>query len=114
MLTSIIIWIILLIPVLNEDIQEFKEERYKWFEENPLPPYITMMATINMMEVGYYTFVQFKEEDIQDAGVLYQIALEVSKQNEEAMREAEHTDDSDTVPDSQEQVDFFESLREEL
>lgn len=92
-------------------MEEYRN-RYKWFEDNPLPSFLSMMVSINLMEVGYYTFNQFKDEDIEDMGMLYQISLEVSKQNEEATMGS--SDDADTVPDSDDAVYLIDSLREEL
>ena len=91
----IIIQIILLIPVLNKDLEEYRN-RYKCWQRPSI----------------YHPFNQFKDEDIEDMGMLYQIALEVSKQNEESTMGS--SDDADTMPDSDDAVYLIDSLREEL
>ena len=45
--------------------------------------------------------------------MLYQIAEEVNKQNEEAMNSGGKSEEDKDNPDSYEQVKFFESMRED-
>lgn len=76
-------------------------------------PLITMMTFINLTEVASYTFREFLEEEYVDMVMLYQIAEEVNRQNEEAMNSGGKSEEDKDNPDSYEQIKFFESMRED-
>lgn len=70
-----------------------------------------MFSMVNMMQVGYYTFKDFIEEDLETVCILYTIAYEVNERNNEELKKSKG--ESDYTSDNQDNVDFINSLREE-
>lgn len=71
-----------------------------------------MFSMVNMMQVGYYTFSDFIEEDLETVCILYTIAYEVNERNNKELNK-DKNDDEDYAPDNPDNVDFINSLREE-
>lgn len=71
-----------------------------------------MFSMVNMMQVGYYTFSDFIEEDLETVCILYTIAYEVNERNNKELNK-DKKDDEDYAPDNPDNVDFINSLREE-
>ena len=72
-----------------------------------------MFSMVNMMKVGYYTFSDFIEEDLETVCILYQIAFEVNEQNRKELDKSQGKNTEDYAMDHQDNVDFINSLREE-
>lgn len=72
-----------------------------------------MFSMVNMMKVGYYTFSDFIDEDLETVCILYKIAYEVNEQNMRELEKSQGKNTDDVAPDHQDNVDFINSLREE-
>lgn len=72
-----------------------------------------MYSMVNMMQVGYYTFSDFIDEDLETVCILYKIAYEVNEQNMKELEQGKGKNAEEYAMDNQDNVDFINSLREE-
>lgn len=72
-----------------------------------------MYSMVNMMQVGYYTFSDFIDEDLETVCILYKIAYEVNEQNTRELKQSKGKNAEEYAMDNQDNVDFINSLREE-
>lgn len=72
-----------------------------------------MYSMVNMMQVGYYTFSDFIDEDLETVCILYKIAYEVNEQNMKELGQSKGKNAEEYAMDNQDNVDFINSLREE-
>lgn len=72
-----------------------------------------MYSMVNMMQVGYYTFSDFIDEDLETVCILYKIAYEVNEQNTRELNQSKGKNAEEYAMDNQDNVDFINSLREE-
>lgn len=72
-----------------------------------------MYSMVNMMQVGYYTFSDFIDEDLETVCILYKIAYEVNEQNMKELNQGKGKNAEEYAMDNQDNVDFINSLREE-
>ena len=72
-----------------------------------------MYSMVNMMQVGYYTFSDFIDEDLETVCILYKIAYEVNEQNTRELNQGKGKNAEEYAMDNQDNVDFINSLREE-
>lgn len=72
-----------------------------------------MYSMVNMMQVGYYTFSDFIDEDLETVCILYKIAYEVNEQNMKELNQGKGKNAEEYAIDNQDNVDFINSLREE-
>ena len=72
-----------------------------------------MYSMVNMMQVGYYTFSDFIDEDLETVCILYKIAYEVNEQNMKELNQGKGKNAEEYAMDNQDNVDFINRLREE-